>query len=67
MSESTYNTVQSHMSVFTENATTQKSKIMKSNISNISEQIQIKPKSQFEFVPRDTKKSEFLDLVDVGL
>jgi len=55
------------MSVFTENATTQKSKIMKSNISNISEQIQIKPKSQFEFVPRDTKKSEFLDLVDVGL
>jgi len=27
-------------------------------------QIQMKPKSQFEFVPRDTTKSEFLDLVD---
>jgi len=29
-------------------------------------QIQMKPKSQFEFVPRDTTKSEFLDLVDFG-
>jgi len=26
---------------------------------------QIRPKSQFECVPRDTEKSEFLDLVDV--
>jgi len=24
------------------------------------------PKSPFEFVPRDTKESEFLDLVDFG-
>jgi len=31
-----------------------------------SSQIQIKPKSQFEFVPRDTEDSasEFFDLVD---
>jgi len=29
-------------------------------------QIQIKPKSQFEFVPRDIQKSESLDVVDVG-
>jgi len=28
--------------------------------------IQIKPKSQFEFVLRDTEESEFLDLVDFG-
>ena len=34
--------------------------------SNSSVQIQIQPNSQFEFVPRDTKKSEFLDLVDFG-
>ena len=26
--------------------------------------IQIKPKSQFEFVSRDTEKPEFLELVD---
>jgi len=25
------------------------------------------PKSQFEFVPRDTEQSEFLDLVDIGV
>ena len=29
-------------------------------------QIWIKPKTQFEFVPRDTKTCEFLDLVDFG-
>jgi len=34
--------------------------------SNSLVQIQIKPKSQFEFVPRDTKKSEILDLADFG-
>jgi hypothetical protein len=34
--------------------------------SNSSVQIQIKPKSQFEFVPRDTEKSEILDLADFG-
>jgi len=27
---------------------------------------EISKKSQFEFVPRDTKKSEFLNLVDFG-
>jgi len=26
----------------------------------------MKPKSQFEFVTRDTEESEFLDLVDFG-
>jgi len=33
--------------------------------SNFSVQIQIKLKSQFEFVPQDTEESEFLDLVDL--
>jgi len=35
-------------------------------IPNSSVQTQIKSKSQFEFVPRDTEKSEFLDEVDFG-
>ena len=26
----------------------------------------MKPKSQFEFVPRDTEEPEFLDMVDFG-
>ena len=30
------------------------------------EYFQINSTSQFEFVPRDTEKSEFLDLVDFG-
>ena len=34
--------------------------------SNSSVHIQTKPKSQFEFIPRDTEKSEFLGLVDFG-
>jgi len=34
--------------------------------SNSSVQIQIKPASQFEFVPRDTKKSEILKMADFG-
>ena len=50
------------MTFCTENATTPKS--TKSRSSNLSVQIQIKPKSQGDFVPRDTKKAEFLDLVD---
>ena len=29
-------------------------------------QTQIKPKSQFEFVPQDTEKSKFINLVDFG-
>jgi len=29
-------------------------------------QIEIKPKFQFQFVPRDTEESEFLNLVDFG-
>jgi len=36
----------------------------KSRKSNSSVQIQIKPKSPFEFVLRDTENSEFLDLVN---
>jgi len=48
----------------TENATPSKS--TKSRTSNSSVQLQIKPKSRCEFVPQDTKKSEFLDLVDCG-
>jgi len=34
--------------------------------SNFSVQIQIKPNSQFEFVPQDTWESDFLDLVESG-
>ena len=53
------------MTDFTENATPPKS--TKSRISNSSVQIQIKQKSQFECVPRNNEKSEFLDLgVDFG-
>jgi len=48
----------------TKNATPPKS--TKSSHSNSSVQIQITPKSRFEFVPRDTEESEFLDLVDFG-
>jgi len=46
----------------TENATPPKS--TKSRNSNSLVQNQIKPKSPFEFVPRNTEKSEILDLVD---
>ena len=52
------------MIVSTENATPPKS--AKSRISNFRVQTQLKPKSEFEFVPRNTKKSEYLDLVDFG-
>ena len=45
-------------------------KFTKSRNSNSLVQIQIKPKSdwksQFEFVPRDTEKSEFRDLLNFG-
>ena len=34
--------------------------------ANSSVQIQMKSRSQFEFVPRDTEESEFLDLVGFG-
>ena len=50
------------MTVFTENATPLES--TKPRNSNSSAQIQIRAKSQFEFVPRDTEESEFLDLAD---
>jgi len=61
-----------YMTDSTENATTPKS--TKSSNSNSSVQILllvlllrlVKPKSQFRFVPRDTKKFEFFDLVDFG-
>ena len=43
----------------TENTTPPKS--TKSRNPNSWVHIQIKPKSQFEFVPRDAEKSEFLD------
>jgi len=53
-----------HMKVSTQNPLLPKS--TKSRNSNFSVQIQIKPKSQFEFVPQDTEKSEFLNLADFG-
>ena len=46
----------------TENATTPQS--TKSRNSNSSVQLQIQPKSQFEFVPQNTEESEYLDLAD---
>jgi len=48
----------------TENATSPKS--TKFSNSNLLIPVQIKPKSQFEFAPRPTEKSEFLDSVDFG-
>jgi len=45
------------MTIFAENATHLKSS--KSRYSNSSVQIQIKPKSEFDFVLRDTEESEF--------
>ena len=48
----------------TKNATPPKS--TKSRNSHFAVQIQMKPQFQFQFVPRDTEKSEFLDLVDLG-
>jgi len=53
-----------HLTNCTKNATFPKS--TKSRKSNFTVQIQIKPKSQFEFVPRDTEESEFLDVADFG-
>jgi len=41
-------------------------KSTKSRNSNASVQIQINPRSQFEFLPRDTEESECFDLVDCG-
>jgi len=52
------------MTLSTENSKTPKS--TKSRNSNCSVKIQMKPNSEFEFVPRDSKESEFLDLVDFG-
>ena len=48
----------------TENATPKKSN--KSRNSNFFVWIQMKPKSQFEFVPRYTEESAFLNLVGFG-
>jgi len=48
----------------TENVTPPKP--TKSRNSNSSVQTQIKPKFQYEFVPRDTEGSEFFDMVDFG-
>jgi len=52
------------MIVSTENATPPKSS--RSRNSDSSVQIQTEPTCQFEFVPRYTEKSGFLDLIDVG-
>ena len=49
---------------FTENATPLKSNLSRNPACSV--QIQIKPKFQSQFVPRDTEESGFLDLVDVG-
>jgi len=51
------------MTDFTENATPPD--FTKSRNSNAAVPIQNKPKFQSEFVPRDTEKSEFLNLADV--
>jgi len=53
-----------HTTVSTENATPPKS--TKSRNSNSSVHLQIKPQSQVESVPQDTKNSEFFELVDFG-
>jgi len=52
------------MTLSTEIATPHQS--TKSRHSHSSAQVQMKPKSQFESVPRDAEKSEFFDLVDFG-
>ena len=56
--------IHAYMTDSTDNATPLKSD--KSTNSNFTVQIQIQPKSPFEFVPRDTEQSKFLDLVGVG-
>ena len=53
------------MTVSTEDTTPPNSIISRNSISSV--QIQIKSKSQFEFVPRDTEESEFLDWWIVGV
>jgi len=50
------------MTVSTEDAATPKS----NKCRNSNSLVQIQIKSKFEFVPRDTKESEFFDLVDFG-
>jgi len=50
------------MTVFTENATPQKSSKSRNLDSFVL--MQIEPNSQFEFVLRDTEESGFLDLVE---
>ena len=60
----THETYVTYASLFFEDAAPPKSS--KSRNSNSSVQIQIEPKSQFEFVPRGNKEFEFLDLVDFG-
>ena len=55
-----------HMTVSIENATPQPTESTKSRNSYFLVRIQIKPKTHFEFVPRDTKKSDFLGFADLG-
>jgi len=52
------------MTISTENATPLKSS--ESRNSNSSEQIQMRPRSQFEFVLWDTEESKFFDMVGFG-
>ena len=52
----------SPMTLSTEKATPPKS--TKSRHPQSSVQIEMKPKSELEFVPRDSEESEFLDLMD---
>jgi len=50
----------------TETVTRYTPKSTKSRISNSPVLIEFQPKSHSEFVPRDTKESKRLDLVDSG-
>ena len=55
---------QQHPSMPVSTETASPRKPTKSTSWDSSVQIQIRPKLQFEFVPRNTEESEFLDLVD---
>jgi len=50
----------------TEHATPPKSTKSRISDSLVTAQIQTEPKFEFDFVLRDTTKSEFLDVVDFG-
>ena len=60
----TQRVVKTHMTDSTENASHPQSTRSRNSIFSV--QIQIKPTSRYEFVLRDTKESESLDLADFG-